>query len=81
MSEPTFARILAATREAQGLSQTELAKAAQIDRTLISRLERGARLPSAEVLERLYDTLGIDLTSVQARGAVVVLSGTKNFQG
>jgi transcriptional regulator with XRE-family HTH domain len=46
-------------RRAQGLSQEELAGRADIDRTYISALERGAYAASIEVVARLAAALGI----------------------
>ena len=44
-----------------GLSQEVLAVDAQIDRTYVSRLERGLENPTAAVLERLSEALGTNI--------------------
>ena len=47
------ARNIRRLRVARGLSQEALAVDAEIDRTYVSRLERGLENPSVAVLERL----------------------------
>lgn len=42
-----------------GMSQLELARIADVDRTTVSNVERGAYAPQAEVLRRLLHALGI----------------------
>lgn len=49
-------------RALTGLSQEELALAAEVDRTYVSQIERQVANPSLQVLARLADTLGADLT-------------------
>jgi transcriptional regulator with XRE-family HTH domain len=46
-------------REAKGLSQEAFAHEANIHRTYISDLERGARNPTIKVVEKLAMALGI----------------------
>ena len=48
-------------RRAKGLSQEAFADEAGIHRTYISDLERGARNPTIEVVERLALALGVKL--------------------
>ncbi|UVM05090.1 helix-turn-helix domain-containing protein [Pseudomonas laurylsulfatiphila] len=48
-------------RESLRLSQEELADRAGIDRTYISGVERGARNPTLEVMQRIANALGSDL--------------------
>jgi len=43
------------------LSQEELAFRSEIDRTYISGVERGARNPTLEVMQRIADGVGVDL--------------------
>ncbi|MEP5937328.1 MAG: helix-turn-helix transcriptional regulator [Erythrobacter sp.] len=52
-----LAQNLRALRRAKGWSQEELAHQADIHRTYISDLERGARNPSVEVVDRLAKAL------------------------
>jgi transcriptional regulator with XRE-family HTH domain len=51
------ARNIRRLRIARGLSQDVLAVGAEIDRTCVSRLERGLENPSVAVLERLAKAL------------------------
>jgi transcriptional regulator with XRE-family HTH domain len=58
-------------RVARGLSQESLAVDAAIDRTYVSRLERGLENPTVAVLERLAAALTVpipDLFTVPAPG-------------
>ena len=50
---------LRAFRLEKGWSQEEFAHEADIHRTYISDLERAARNPSIDIIERLADTLGV----------------------
>jgi DNA-binding XRE family transcriptional regulator len=54
---PGIAKLVAARREALGLSQRELAKRAGISHTVISRVEGGVHSPSPKTLERLAEAL------------------------
>lgn len=51
-------------RNVVGISQEKLALDAEVDRTYVSQLERGIANPSLEVLCRLANTLGIELTDL-----------------
>jgi transcriptional regulator with XRE-family HTH domain len=55
------ARNIRRLRVAQGLSQEALAVDAEIDRTYVSRLERGLENPSVAVLERLAKALSANI--------------------
>jgi transcriptional regulator with XRE-family HTH domain len=48
-------------RVGRGLSQEHLAVDADIDRTYVSRLERGLENPTVGVLEQLSDALGSEI--------------------
>ena len=48
-------------RVARGISQEHLAVDARIDRTYVSRLERGLENPTVAVLERLADALKVNI--------------------
>lgn len=54
-----FGRYLRAQRDARGLSQEALAEKADLDRTYISDIERGARKPGIKNVVRLARALGI----------------------
>ena len=47
-------------RTERGLSQEALADLANIHRTYVSDIERGARNPTNAIVQRLGDTLGIE---------------------
>jgi transcriptional regulator with XRE-family HTH domain len=55
------ARNLRRLRVRKGLSQEVLAVDARIDRTYVSRLERGLENPTVAVLERLAEALGAQI--------------------
>lgn len=54
-------------RQAQGLSQEELADRAEIDRTYISALERSVYAASIEVVDRLAQGLGVEAADLLRR--------------
>lgn len=56
-----------ALRLAAGLSQEELALAAEVDRSYVSQLERGVANPSLIILYRVSAALGGDLDIVLGR--------------
>lgn len=71
----TVARNLRRLRVALGLSQEALAVDAEVDRTYVSRLERGIENPTVLVLERLAKALDANIAeffdqSQVARGPV-----------
>lgn len=51
-------------RRERGLSQEELAHAANVHQTCVSDLERGKRNPSIVILNQLATALGVDLADV-----------------
>ena len=55
------ARNIRRLRVANGLSQEVLAGDAEIDRTYVSRLERGLENPTVVVLERLAKALSVNI--------------------
>jgi transcriptional regulator with XRE-family HTH domain len=55
------ARNIRRLRVANGLSQEVLAVDAEIDRTYVSRLERGLENPTVAVLERLAKALSANI--------------------
>ena len=54
-------------RQAQGLSQEELAHRAQIDRTYISALERSVYSAGIDVVDRLARVLGVEAADLLRR--------------
>ncbi len=59
-----FAKRLKALRLEKQLSQEEFASLCKIDRTYIGRLERLERKPSLEIIQKIADGLGIELTEL-----------------
>ena len=62
-----LARNLRRLRQAQGLSQEELAHRAQVTANYVSSLEREEYAASVDVLERIADALGVDPAALFAR--------------
>jgi transcriptional regulator with XRE-family HTH domain len=65
------ARNLRRLRVRKGLSQEVLAVDARIDRTYVSRLERGLENPTVAILERIAGALGapiVEFFAVPRRG-------------
>ena len=61
MHRALVARNIRRLRVAKGLSQEVLAVDAEIDRTYVSRLERGLENPTVAVLERLAKALSSNI--------------------
>jgi transcriptional regulator with XRE-family HTH domain len=57
--------VLKQRREAKGMSQVSLAKAARVGRTYIAKLESGEKKnPSLDVLKKLAQALGVPVTEL-----------------
>lgn len=54
-----FGKVLRAVRKEVGLTQEQLALAAEIDRTFVSLIERGERQPTVRVIFKLAAALGV----------------------
>lgn len=54
-----FGKVLRAVRREVGLTQEQLAHAAEIDRTFVSLIERGERQPTVRVIFRLAEALRV----------------------
>jgi transcriptional regulator with XRE-family HTH domain len=54
-------------RQAQGLSQEELAHRAEIDRTYVSALERSVYAAGIDVVDRLARVLGVEASDLLRR--------------
>ena len=65
--EQIFGSVLRALRNECGLSQESLALEAELDRTFISMLERGQRLPSIATLRAVARPLGLTGAELMAR--------------
>lgn len=59
-----YGKKLKKARLRTGLSQEALAEKIGVSRNTISRIETGVNLPSVENLEKLHDTLSINLASL-----------------
>jgi transcriptional regulator with XRE-family HTH domain len=59
-----FAANLRHYRHARGISQEELAYAADINRTYISKLEKGISQPGLEIIGKIAEVLGIEATAL-----------------
>ena len=57
-----LAHDIKAARTQAGLSQEALALVANIDRTYVSQLERGIANPSIQILQRVANAVGAELT-------------------
>lgn len=57
-----IARELAAARALSGLTQREVARRAQVSQSFVGQAERGGRVPSLEVMQRLASATGHDLS-------------------
>ena len=55
-----FARNLRRLRHEKGFSQEELAYAAEVNRSYMSKLERGASYPGLEIICKLADVLEVE---------------------
>jgi transcriptional regulator with XRE-family HTH domain len=60
------ARNIRRLRVAKGVSQEALAVDAEIDRTYVSRLERGLENPTVAVLDRIADALSCQIVDLFA---------------
>ena len=59
-----FGAVLRRRREAAGVSQEALAAAAKVHRNYVGLLERGKRVPSILVVEKLAAALGTTMSSL-----------------
>jgi transcriptional regulator with XRE-family HTH domain len=55
-----FAANLRRLRHARGISQEDLAYTADVNRTYLSKLEKGVSYPGLEIIAKLADTLGVE---------------------
>ncbi len=62
-----FATNLKRLRQAQGLSQEELAHRADIDRTYVSALERSVYAAGIDVVDRIAKVLGVEASDMLKR--------------
>lgn len=72
------AETLKALRQKQGLSQQELAKKADLDRTYISMLERGQRNLTMGTMETLMPLLGVSTAEFLLMVTETIAKGCQN---
>ncbi|WP_066837191.1 helix-turn-helix domain-containing protein [Rufibacter ruber] len=75
MGERTFGEVMRELRKGKGLSQEELAFRCGLDRTYISLLERGLRVPTIVTLFKVSEALGIRPEEFVARMNVSYQNG------
>lgn len=66
MTASILADRLRAAREARGLSQSRLARLADVATSTVNRIERGERIPRVDVLARLAAELGVSVDDLLA---------------
>jgi DNA-binding XRE family transcriptional regulator len=59
-----YLNFMSTYRKYKKLSQWELAQELKVDRTVISEIETGKRLPPLETREKICSILGIDIQKV-----------------
>ena len=64
-----FAANLRRLRHEKGLSQDDLAYEAEVSRSYLSQLEKGAFYASLKIIGRLADALGVEPDELLKRGA------------
>lgn len=64
-----LAKNLRQARQRAGVSQEDLAGAANVDRTYVSGIERGLRNPTISVIARFADVLKTDAASLLTKDA------------
>ena len=65
-----FAANLRRLRHEKGLSQDDLAYEAEVSRSYLSQLEKGAFYASLKVIGRLAEALGVEPAELLKRGAI-----------
>lgn len=72
---------IADIREAQGLTQTQLAKKINTTQSAIARLESGTQNISAEMLKKIGNALGKNLITLSPGTVNVTIKGNKKLSG
>ncbi len=62
-----FGKILRECREQKGISQEQLASAADLDRSFISLVERGIQSPNLVILLKIAEVLGVPAADMVAK--------------
>jgi len=79
--EQWVARRVRSLREAQGLTQAELARLADTSRSQVAALERGDRSPTISTLALFASGLGISLSELLAEGGTVSVNPPQDAAG
>ena len=58
----SLSRVVREARRRAGLSQAQLAERAGVPKSTVGRIESGARVPSAEMIERLVRAAGLEVS-------------------
>lgn len=61
MEEERYGRRIRAFRKLKRIQQVEFAKRIGVSTTLLGRMERGEKIPTAEQLQKIADELQIDV--------------------
>lgn len=72
---------IADLREAQGLTQTELAKKLQTTQSAIARIEAGKQNVSADMLKKVSRALGKNLVTLSAGSVSLEIDGNRKLAG
>jgi len=54
-----YGKAIKTIRAAKGISQKELGKSLELDTSYLSRIEKGERVPSTDMLEAIANKLGV----------------------
>ena len=72
LSQKLLAELISTNRKAKDMTQTQLAEATGINRTMIGRIEKEDYIPSIDQLQTLAETLNFDLTTLFVEDKPVV---------
>jgi transcriptional regulator with XRE-family HTH domain len=76
--ELAFAEVLKEVRRESGISQDQLARMANLDRTFISLLERGLRQPSLKSIFQIASALNLEPDTLVTKIKELIYENTKN---
>jgi transcriptional regulator with XRE-family HTH domain len=69
--QPALGRVVKRLRKERGLLQYQLAKAADVDPSVISHLELGHSNPAWGTIKRVADGLGVEVADLAAEAAAI----------
>jgi len=75
-----FGNLVKRRRQAAGLSQEALAGAAELHRTYIGLLERGLRMPSIDVVQKIAKALKMTMTEIVAELEGLEIDGLRSVK-